>query len=271
MFAACLLAATAIVGPATAQRSDAELFAFEPGAVADTDVRVAERYSVAMTLPMRALGAVRLQDAITPTSVSWSGAKPKRALRAGEILVPAGPDRGVYCAPIPQGIWTTPTFCLRDTDGDGRFDANLSANFTSGRAQGILVTDKGKLYGVDFSKPSPLPSPIPYARAALTESPVIQVQLHWATTFSPKRPTNGPVTISFWFDGGADGAAGQVRSDEQTIIRGEGSQIQLGGLRLQVLGLDGKGRVRYQIEGIDPDRPLHFNQTPMANQMTIYL
>ena len=123
---------------------------------------IASKRSTLLALSVRGERAVRLEADLDATATNWLGAKLKRPMLRGQVLVAAADRRGVFCAPVKEGAWYSVSPCLTDADGDGRFEALGTAAFNSGSVDGLMVTDRGAVLGVRFSETTPLGAPVAY-------------------------------------------------------------------------------------------------------------
>jgi len=231
--------------------------------------QVAKRGAVLATLSVRAERAVRLQEDADASATNWMGAKLKRPMQKGDLLLGTTGRPGLYCAPIKEGAWYSVGACLTDADGDGRFEALSTAAFNAGSVDGMAVTDKGAVLGVRFSETAALGNPIAYAPVGYSEGPAAAARLRWRSTYDRKAPDRS-VKLQLWLEASDSSSGTGVLSApvDATLPDGTGL-LEVEGVRLRVLGFEPTGAMRYQIEDVRPAQrvTLAFRPAPQ----TIYI
>jgi hypothetical protein len=152
--------------PAAAQAQDrlGSSFAIVAQPVDSETAQVAKQYSAFLKFEVRPLTSVTLSAAIPTDLAVQFGAKEDFPFEAGRQLY-GWPERpGLYCDLLrPRGLGIS-TACLRDSDGDGRFDEGLRLDFNSGLGELLVISHSGKIIGVRYKpKTVPLPNPVGYA------------------------------------------------------------------------------------------------------------
>ena len=244
-------------------------FVMDSAAPPPAEPAVAKKRATLLTLSVRGERAVRLDADLDATATNWMGATLKRPMVRGQVLVAAADRQGVYCAPVKEGAWYAVSPCLTDADGDGRFEAMGTAAFNSARVDGLVVTDKAAVLGVQFSQTTPLAAPVPYTAVAYSEGAAAGARLKWSSSF--KRDQAGPgVIVKLWLEA-SDSSSGTgvlSRTVEARLTEGTGL-VEVEGIRVRVLGFEPTGAMRYQIEEVPSARPVTFAFRPAPT--TIYI
>ena len=245
-------------------------FVMDPNGPVAAMPAVAKKWSTLLTLSVRGERAVRLEADLDATATNWLGAKLKRPMLKGQVLVAAADRRGVFCAPVKEGMLYAVSPCLTDADGDGRFEALGTAAFNSGSVDGLVVTDKGAVLGVRFSETTPLGAPVAYTPVAYGEGAAGEARLKWSSSF--RRDQTGPgVIVKLWLEA-SDSSSGTgvlSRTVEARLPEGSGL-VEIEGIQVRVLGFEPNGAMRYQIEGVTPARPVTLAFRPAPTVIYIY-
>lgn len=231
---------------------------------------IASKRSTLLALSVRGERAVRLEADLDATATNWLGAKLKRPMLRGQVLVAAADRRGVFCAPVKEGAWYSVSPCLTDADGDGRFEALGTAAFNSGSVDGLMVTDRGAVLGVRFSETTPLGAPVAYTAVDYSEGAAGEARLKWSSSF--KRDQAGPgIIVKLWLEA-SDSSSGTgvlSRTVEARLPQGTGL-VEVEGIKVRVLGFEPNGAMHYQIESVVPSRPVTLAFRPAPTVIYIY-
>lgn len=264
--AAAMLAAMPLVGqdasPAPPAPSDRPGASFAiVGQREDSGERIAKSYGTLVEFAARPVLAVTLDEAVPPETATMFGAKLEHPLAAGRKLY-GWPERpGLYCDLLRNRGLGLSTACLRDSDGDGRFEEGRRFDFNSGFGDLLVITPSKKIIGVRTSaKPAavPLPRPVPYARAEVGGDVTGRLALKWRKI----KLDDGSAGAELWITTpgnytGTEGLSEQVLRVAQARAP---LDLALYGIRLRILGFDEKGAMRYQVAEV-PDGttvPLRF-------------
>lgn len=230
----------------------------------------AKKWSSLATLSVRGERAVRLDADLDATATNWLGAKLKRPLLKGQVLVAAADQQGVFCAPVKEGVWYSVSPCLTDADGDGRFEALGTAAFNSGSVDGLVVTDKNAVLGVRFSETTPLSSPVAYTPVAYGEGAAAEARLKWSSSYKRGQTSSG-VIVKLWLEA-SDSSSGTgvlSRTVEARLPQGTGV-VEVEGIKVRVLGFEPTGAMRYAIESAPSAQPVTLAFRPAPTVMYIY-
>ncbi len=264
----------ALVGPpppplAARPAPTAAIFRLDPAGALSSGHQTARKGSSLLTLAVRSEAAVRLEAPVDARAANWLGGKLKRPLIAGQVLMAAAGQQGTYCAPVKDGALYAVGPCLIDGDGDGRFEAAATAEFNSGSVQGLMVTDRGDLLGVNFVARTALSTPVAYSSVPYQQGSAANARLMWRT--APDRGVPGAaVPIIFWLEA-SDGDSGTrvLSPAAQTTLQDGVGTGRLGGVTVRVLGLEQNGALRYQIEAVTPGFRLPFGFRPAPSVVYI--
>lgn len=201
-------------------------------------------------LKARPIAAVTLATPIDPATAATFGAKPDAPFDTSRRLY-GWPERpGLYCDLLRSRGLGLSTACLRDTDGDGRFDEGRRFDFNSGSGDLLGITPSGKIIGVrTTAKPAavPLPRPVPYTRAAVPADVTGRLALKWRRT-----KVGGTPAAELWITTpdnytGTEGLSEQLA---QFPLARAPLDVELYGVKVHILGFDDKGAMRYQLRGV---------------------
>ena len=235
--------------PAFAQGVDrpASSFAVVAQPVDDAPVQVARPNRGFLKFDVRPLSAVTLGEAVPAELAAQFGAKSDVPFDSGRQLY-GWPERpGLYCDLLrPRGLGIS-TACLRDIDGDGRFDQGLRLDFNSGLGDLLVISHSGKIIGVR-SKPKtvPLPKPVAYAPSA----PMVTGKL--ALRWKPGKKVAGAPTAEMWISTPGNYTGTEGLSENVLAFRRESAplDVELYGIRLKILGFDEEGGMKYRLLGM---------------------
>lgn len=245
-------------------------FVLDPNGPPASAPAVAKKGSTLISLSVRGERAVRLEADLDATATNWLGAKLKRPMLKGQVLVAAADRRGVFCAPVKEGALYSVSPCLTDADGDGRFEALGTAAFNSGSVDGLVVTDKGAVLGVRFSTTTPLGAPVAYTPVAYSEGAAGEARLKWSSSYRKDQTAPG-VIVKLWLEA-SDSSSGTgvlSRTVEARLPEGTGP-VEVEGIQVRILGFEPSGAMRYQIEGVAPARPVTLAFRPAPTVYYIY-
>jgi hypothetical protein len=235
--------------PAAAQSPDqlGSSFAIVAQPVASETVEVAKPHSAFFKFDVRPVTAVTLSQAIPTDLAVQFGAKEDVPFGVGRQLY-GWPERpGLFCDLLrPRGLGIS-TACLRDGDGDGRFDEGLRLDFNSGLGSLLVLSHSGKIIGVRY-KPKPIPLPSPVAYAPSTPTVTGKLALRW----KPGKKLAGAPTVQMWISTPGNYTGTEGLSEQVIAFRRESVplDVELYGIRLRILGFDERGAMRYRVLGI---------------------
>lgn len=266
-----MVAALATAPVASAQQQVTTTgFVMDPNGPLVTTPAVAKKWAPLLTLSVRGERAVRLEADLAATATNWLGAKLKRPMLKGQVLVAAADRRGVFCAPVKEGALYSVSPCLTDADADGRFEGLGTAAFNSGSVDGLVVTDRGAVLGVRFSETTVLDAPVAYTPVSYGEGAAGEARLKWSSSF--RKDQSGPgVIVKLWLEA-SDASSGTgvlSRTVEARLPQGSGL-IEIEGITVHVLGFEPNGAMRYQIEGVPSARPVTLAFRPAPTVIYIY-
>lgn len=222
-------------------------FAIVAQPVDTSTVQVAKQYSAFFKFDVRPVTAVTLSQSIPTDLAVQFGAKEDVPFVAGLQLY-GWPERpGLYCDLLrPRGLGIS-TACLRDTNGDGRFDEGLRLDFNSGLGDLLVISHSGKIIGVRY-RPRPTPLPTPVAYSASTATVTGKLALRW----KPGKKVAGVPTIQMWISTPGNYTGTEGLSEQVIVFRRESVplDVELYGIRLRILGFDERGAMQYRILGM---------------------
>jgi hypothetical protein len=235
--------------PAGAQAPDrlGSSFAVVAQPVDSETVQVASQYSAFFKFDARPLTAVTLSEGIAADLAVQFGVKEDVPFDAGRQLYgwPERPD--LYCDLLrPRGLGLSAA-CLRDSDGDGRFDEGLRLDFNSGLGSLLVLSHSGKIIGVRY-KPKPVPIPNPVAYAPSTPTVTGKLTLRW----KPGKKVSGSPTVQMWISTPVNQTGTEGLSEYLLVLRRDSIplDVELYGIRLRILGFDERGAMQYRILGM---------------------
>ncbi|HYE44717.1 MAG TPA: hypothetical protein VEA44_02985 [Caulobacter sp.] len=246
-------AAAAAQSPPPPSRAAGGVFRMDIPAGLPTGPQVARRGAPLAVFELRSPAAVRLETGVDAKADNWLGASLRRPLAAGQVLAAApaftgGLRTGVYCAPVKEGAWYSVSPCLLDRDGDGRFEAALTAAFNSGETHGLLVTDKRNLLGVLYSQPKPLAAPVAYTTTDYRAGPSAKVRLTWTARRDSRKP-DGPVELTFQLDASdSDSGTRALTPIVRLSLPGGVGETNVEGVGIRTFGFDAGGALRYELD-----------------------
>jgi hypothetical protein len=207
-----------------------------------------------LKLDVRPLTAVTLGEAIPGELAAQFGAKADFPFDT-RLQLYGWPERpGLYCDLLRLRGLGSSAACLRDTDGDGRFDEGLRLDFNSGWANLLLISHSGKIIGARFNKkPTPLPHPVAYSSAPPAATG--KLALRWRP--AGKKRLGAP-SAEIWLST-PDNYTGTEGLSEQVLAFRRDSvplDVELYGIRLRILGFDEEGGMRYRLLGITDGTPV---------------
>ena len=249
--AAVLLAGLAGAAPNPPPRLPASSFAIVAPAEVDRSVQSTKPHRAFLKFDVRPLTAVTVGEAVPPEIAGEFGAKAEHPLDTRLPLYGWPEWPGLYCDLLrPRGLGLS-TACLRDRDGDGRFEEGLRLDFNSGLGGLMVISHSGKIIGVRYKpKPMPLPRPVTYSPAAATAPAATgRLGLRWKS--APKKALGGPA-VMLWVST-PDNYTGTEGIGEKIVAFRRDSvplDVELYGIRLRILGFDEDGSMRYRLIGM---------------------
>lgn len=231
---------------------------------------VARTFKSLYPQPLRMAEAVRVDQPVAfEVKTGWSG-KAGDGVAAGETLASVAGAPGVFCAPVRQAGLSAVAPCLVDADGDGRFEESRVAGFTSAQADGLAITAKGGLTGVELKKRRALPQPVGYTRLPAAQGPQAKARLMWES-YGKRGPTD-PVKLRLWLDAGERGAGTQVFGALQKAqLAPDGTGVvTYEGVRIRFMGFEGKS-LRYRVEGAAGPRRVALQHQAAPMMITVML
>jgi hypothetical protein len=235
--------------PAVAQGQDriGSSFAIVAQPVDAESVQVAKPNHAFLKLDVRPLTAVTLSEAIPAELAAQFGAKEDVPFEAGRQLY-GWPERpGLYCDLLrPRGLGISAA-CLRDTDGDRRFDEGLRLDFNSGLGDLLVISHTSKIIGVRY-KPKTIPLPNSVAYLPSTPAVTGKLALRWR---SGKKVAGSP-TVEMWISTPGNYTGTEGLSENVLVFRRDSAplDVELYGIRLSILGFDETGAMRYRLLGM---------------------
>jgi len=235
--------------PPVAQGADrlGSSFAIVAQPVDTETVQLANQYSAFFKFDARPLTAVTLSQGIPADLAVQFGAKDDVPFEAGRQLY-GWPERpGLYCDLLrPRGLGLS-TACLRDSDGDGRFDEGLRLDFNSGLGELLVISHSHKIIGVRY-KPRPIPLPNPVAYSPSTPTVTGRLTLRW----KPGKKVAGAPTVQMWISTPGNQTGTEGLSEYVILFRRDSIplDVELYGIRLRILGFDERGAMQYRILGM---------------------
>lgn len=245
-------------------------FVMDPTGPVSSEPATAKKGFTLATLSVRGERAVRLEADLDATATNWLGAKLKRPMLKGQVLVAAADRRGVFCAPVKEGVWYSVSPCLTDADGDGRFEALGTAAFNAGSVDGLVVTDRNAVLGVRFSETTPLTAPVAYTSVAYREGAAAEARLKWSSSYKQNQPGPG-VIVKLWLEASdsSSGAGALSRTVEARLPEGTGL-VEVEGIKVRILGFEPTGAMRYAIESAPSAQPVTLAFRPAPATIYIY-
>ena len=198
----------------------------------------------------RPVSAVTLQDSIPAAIATQFGAKADVPFAAGLQLYGLPERPGLYCDLLRIHGLGLAAACLRDADGDGRFDEGLKLDFSSGSGDVLLLTPSGKIIGVNFKpKPIALPTPVRYTTTAPAASVTGKLALRWRMgTRRGGNPDNAEMWISTPENyTGTEGLSQRILSFPRTRAP---LDVDFYGIKLHIAGFDDKGAMQVAVRGM---------------------
>lgn len=257
---AVAVAAALAAGSAQAQSSTRtiESTPFVVHAVAaDVTERVAKPGEPLLVHPATSVRAARL-TAEAPTT---SGYKKVKSFPAGTAMFGAhAPGGWVYCAVAASTArwWAGDEFaCYEDADEDGRFE--------SVRLSGEPFM-RVPLFVFQLGAAKALPTPVPYERVPYAEGP----RIDYALSFKVDRPRGkrgepppAATSIRLTAQVGQPGAYASIGDGiaGARLTAGQTATLQYGGAKIDILGVEADGSVRYRVtQGM----PTHIERVVMG-------
>lgn len=198
----------------------------------------------------RPVTAATLQDGVPVEIAIQFGAKAEVPFAPGRQLYGVPERPGLFCDLLRSRGLGLSAACLRDTDGDGRFDEGLRLDFNSGSGDVLLLTPSHKIIGVRFkAKPIPLPSPVRYAVTKPAADVTGKLALRWR--MGSKRTGNAD-KVEMWVSTpenytGTEGLSQRIVSFPRANAP---LDLDFYGIQLHVAGFDEKGAMQVSVRGM---------------------
>lgn len=213
-------------------------------------VQVARANRAFLDLDVRPVSAVTLGAGIPAELAAQFGAKKEVPFAQGFTLH-GWPERpGLYCDLLRHRGLGLSAACLEDKDGDGRFEEGLRLDFSSGKADILLISPSGKIIGANFTKARvALPQPVAYSAAAPAPNVTGKLALRWKPVPSKLSPTPA---AQLWIST-PENYTGTEGLSENVLIFHRGKaplDVELYGIRLRIHGFDDKGAMQYSVLGV---------------------
>lgn len=243
--------AAALAGPAVAQDPITKVtqsFGFDGAAAVSAEPQTVRKGKPLLTALVRPTDVVAIDTPVEVTVTNGIKVRSKRQIAPGDVLQGWPGKPGVYCAPARESPLYITAACLQDADGDGRFEASLTAEFTDQRVETYNVGHKGGIVAVVHGEPTPLAALIAYRKADPAAGPGARVKVMWTVVGTPG--PSDPVTLSFYLlVDDLTRASFAVGEGGRFTLPGRSGDIDLHGLKIHVLGIDPDGSIRFTTEG----------------------
>lgn len=264
--------AAGLTAPATAREQSTRIiqtFRFDPIAGQAGKPLVARKGRPLLTAEIRGLDVVTIDTPVVVTVVNGVKIRSQRPIAAGDILQGWPGMPGVYCAPARESPLYVTAACLQDADGDGRFEASVSASFTDQSAEAYNIGHKGGLVALTRDTTTPLATPLPYRKANPVAGPAARVKLDWVLA----KPTGAeePPTVILSLDASVTRASYAFSLGERFPLPGGTGDINFHGLLIHVSGIDPDGSIRYTLEGAMAGDPIEIGFLFMRPPVVIYI
>ena len=146
----------------------------------------------------------------------------------------------------------------------------MTASFISQGAVGAAITEKGALCGVIYTKVEGLAVPIPYEPAEYREGMAATARLLWESDVRKVQPGSA-VTLRLWFDASdTSTGTGVLTTPMEVRLEAGSGAINFHGVRIQILGFESDGSIRYRIESQDAAQRVGFFYRPGVQIIYIY-
>ncbi len=247
-----LIATTAAANLAHAQVAERQgsSFAIIAQPVDDTAIITARPNRAFFTFNVRPVTSVTLQDAVPPEIATQFGAKTDVPFVPG-LQLHGLPERpGLYCDLLRARGLGLSGACLRDIDGDGRFDEGLRLDFNSASGDVLLLTPSAKIIGVRFkAKPIALPTPVRYTAVRAAPNVTGKLSLRWNK--GPRR-ADGIEGAEVWISTpdnytGTEGLSQRILSFPRAAAP---LDVELYGIKLHIAGFDEHGAMQVSVRAM---------------------
>lgn len=246
------VAATLPALPASAQRvgdGPSSSFAIVAQPVAGDAEQVTRPNRAFLTFDARPLTAVTLSEALPTALTAQFGGKNDVPFDT-RLPLYGWPERpGLYCDLLrPRGLGLSAA-CLRDTDGDGRFDEGLRLDFHSAISEIMVVSHSAKIIGARFRPRTTTALPHPVAYAPATIAATGRLALRWRPG---RRESGGEPTAEIWISTPDNHTGTEGLSQNLVVFRRQSVplDVELYGIRLRIIGFDEDGGMRYRLLGM---------------------
>ena len=218
----------------------------------------AERGKPLAELTLRPERSVVLRGSLDPESAQRIAVHRNFPFVEGRRLFGWRDHPGLFCDLMRNRGLGSSAACLRDNDGDGKFDEAVRLDFNSGGADVVFITDKQKVRGGRFNRRQPLQAKVDYAMDEAGDVPSANVRLSWNSDFGKRNGSGQPVMLEVTLTDGSNFTGTEIFADHLFRIPFEGSPVSVDmyGVRLTVLGFDERGGLRYRLAQIDERAPV---------------
>lgn len=148
-------------------------------------------------LVVRPERAVILAGTLAPEIARRTAVTEGFAFTPGRVLYGTHDREGLFFDLMRNRGLGSSVACLRDSDGDGAFDAAVRYDFNSGGADMVFITDKGKVRGGRLKLTLPLDRPLPYIDAPDEAFPTGRLALLWNSKRKRTDLSDQPTIIEF--------------------------------------------------------------------------
>lgn len=268
--AAVAVAMSGLSAGAWAQSRERD-FILEPPASLPEGPQTAGRGKPLFAMATYTPRAIALDEDVPTTATNAAGVKLKRPLTKGTVLLGMLDRPWVYCAPIKDGMLYSVAPCLSDKDQDGKFESFVTISFTSAVSDTQAITEDGFIYGSVYDKPGALDAPVAYHAVDYKQGLPAKAQVKWISNWSAKDPGK-TVGLGLYLDvGKASTGTGMTGEGENFRLPGGKGTITFNGVKIEVLGFDEKGGLRYQVLETDgKNRRTSFFYRPGTSYIFIY-
>lgn len=167
---------------------------------------------------------------------------------------------GLFCDLMRNRGLGSSAACLRDNDGDGKFDDAVRYDFNSASADMIFITDKGKVRGGHLKREQALTAPVPYSAITSGDFPTAKMNLLWESNQSKIAGSGQPVTIDITLTDGNNFTGTEVFAEYYARVRHSGTPVELEiyGTKIRIKNVDSEGSLSYEMTPIAKSAPVGF-------------
>ena len=211
---------------------------------------------VLATFAARPTAAVALGASLDPAIATEVAVRADFPFVPGRVLLAMDGHKGLYCDFMRNRGLGSSVACLRDGDGDGRFDRALRFDFNSAGADLVFITSEQKLRGGHLKADVALAVPLAYAPTALPAEATAPIKLVWQRV-PAKRTADGEPAIDLYLTDASQLTGTDVLSQTVVRVRAAGLPITVPafGTGVALLGFEANGGLRYRVTaGASPTR-----------------